>query len=53
MALLVMDMQVRIVTRLAQTGDFLTTINTTITAARAASIPVIYVVVAFVRVILR
>src|SRR3989440_7765191 len=46
-ALLVMDMQVGIVTRYAQTGDFLTPISTAITAARAASIPVIYVVVAF------
>ncbi len=47
MALLVMDMQVGIVTRYAQTGDFLTPISTAITAARAASIPVIYVAVAF------
>ncbi|HJT57876.1 MAG TPA: isochorismatase family cysteine hydrolase [Ktedonobacteraceae bacterium] len=47
MALLVMDMQVEIVTRYAQTGDFLTSTSTAITAARAASIPVIYVVVAF------
>ena len=47
MALLVMDMQVGIVTRYAQTGDFLTPISTAITAARAASIPVIYVVVTF------
>ena len=47
MALLVMDMQVGIVTRYAQTGDFLTHISTAITAARAASIPVIYVAVAF------
>jgi nicotinamidase-related amidase len=47
MALLVMDMQVGIVTRYAQTGDFLTSISTTITAARAALIPVIYVAVAF------
>ena len=46
-ALLVMDVQVGIVTRFAQTGDFLKTINTAITAARAASIPVIYVVVGF------
>ena len=46
-ALLVMDMQVGIVTRYAQTGDFLTPISTAITAARAASIPVIYVVVTF------
>jgi nicotinamidase-related amidase len=47
MALLVMDMQVGIVTRFAQTGDFLAPTSTAITAARAASIPVIYVVVAF------
>ena len=47
MALLVMDVQVGIVTRYAQTGDFLTSISTAITAARAASIPVIYVAVAF------
>ena len=47
MALLVMDMQVGIVTRYAQTGDVLTHVSTAITAARAASIPVIYVVVTF------
>jgi nicotinamidase-related amidase len=47
MALLVMDMQVGIVTRYAQTGDILTPISTAITAARAASIPVIYVAVGF------
>jgi nicotinamidase-related amidase len=47
MALLVMDMQVGIVTRYVQTGDFLTPISTAITTARAASIPVIYVAVAF------
>jgi len=47
MALLVMDMQVGIVTRYAQTGDFLAPVSTAITAARAASIPVIYVAVAF------
>jgi len=46
-ALLVMDVQAGIVTRFAQTGDFLKTVNAAITAARAASIPVIYVVVAF------
>ncbi|TMB81427.1 MAG: cysteine hydrolase [Chloroflexi bacterium] len=46
-ALLVMDVQAGIVTRFAQTGDFLQRINAAITAARAASIPVIYVVVAF------
>src|SRR6266700_5107525 len=47
MALLVMDVQAGIVTRFAQTGDFLERMNTAITAARAAQIPVIYVVVAF------
>jgi nicotinamidase-related amidase len=47
MALLVMDVQVGIVTRYAQTGDILTPISTAITAARAASIPVIYVAMAF------
>jgi len=46
-ALLVMDVQAGIVTRFAQTGDFLERLNTAITAARAASIPVIYVVVTF------
>ncbi|MFL5588440.1 MAG: cysteine hydrolase family protein [Ktedonobacteraceae bacterium] len=46
-ALLVMDVQAGIVTRFAQTGDFLERVNTAITAARAAQIPVIYVVVAF------
>jgi len=47
MALLVMDVQAGIVSRFVQTGGFLKTMNTAITAARAASIPVIYVVVAF------
>jgi nicotinamidase-related amidase len=47
MALLVMDMQVEIVNRFAQVGDLLTPIRTAIDAARAASIPVIYVAVAF------
>jgi len=42
-----MDVQAGIVARLAQTGDFLKRINTAITAARAAQIPVIYVVVSF------
>src|SRR5436309_9201446 len=42
-----MDVQSGIVSRFAQTGDFLKTMNTAITAARAASIPVIYVAVAF------
>ena len=46
-ALLVMDVQVGIVARFAQAGDLLKPINTAITAARAAQIPVIYVVVAF------
>ena len=47
MALLVMDVQAGIVARFAQAGDILKPINTAITAARAAQIPVIYVVVAF------
>jgi nicotinamidase-related amidase len=42
-----MDMQEGIVTRFAQTSDVLMLVSTAITAARAASIPVIYVVVAF------
>src|SRR3984893_7080801 len=42
-----MDVQAGIVARFAQTGDLLERINTAITAARAAQIPVIYVVVAF------
>src|SRR3984893_11582047 len=42
-----MDVQAGIVTRFAQTGDFLERVNKAITAARAAQIPVIYVVVAF------
>ncbi|GCE18705.1 cysteine hydrolase family protein [Dictyobacter kobayashii] len=46
-ALLVMDMQAEIVGRYVQTNDFFTPINTAIAAARAASIPVIYVAVAF------
>ncbi len=46
-ALLVMDMQVGIVNRFAQNSDVLTHVNTAITAARAASIPLIYVVVGF------
>ncbi len=46
-ALLVMDVQESIVSRFAQTGDFLKPIGTAIDIARAASIPVIYVVVAF------
>ena len=47
MALLVMDVQAGIVSRFAQTDDFLKRMNAAITTARAASIPVIYVVVAF------
>ncbi len=47
MALLVMDVQAGIVARFAQAGDLLKPINRAITAARAAQIPVIYVVVAF------
>jgi nicotinamidase-related amidase len=47
MALLVMDVQETIVTRYAQMGDVLTPISAAITTARAASIPVIYVKVAF------
>jgi len=47
MALLVMDMQVEIVNRFAQASDALTHVSTAIAAARAASIPVIYVAVAF------
>src|SRR5690349_3647659 len=46
-ALLVMDMQQGIVARFAPTSDILTRTNAAITAARAASIPVIYVVVGF------
>ena len=46
-ALLLMDVQAGIVTRFAQTSDFLKRMNTAITAARAARIPVIYVVVTF------
>lgn len=42
-----MDVQEGIVARFAQSGDFLTQIKTVITAARAASVPVIYVRVAF------
>ncbi|GLV55743.1 cysteine hydrolase [Dictyobacter sp. S3.2.2.5] len=46
-ALLVMDMQAGIVNRYAQSSDILERTNTAIAAARAASIPVIYVVVGF------
>ena len=47
MALLVMDVQVGIVSRVAQIGDILTPVSAAIAAARAATIPVIYVTVAF------
>ncbi len=47
MALLVMDVQGGIVTRVARLGDVLTPIRAAITAARAATIPVIYVIVDF------
>ncbi|HLH60576.1 MAG TPA: isochorismatase family cysteine hydrolase [Ktedonobacteraceae bacterium] len=47
MALLVMDVQAGIVARYAQNADFLTSLKAAIEAARAASIPVIYVVVGF------
>ena len=46
-ALLVMDVQVRIVSRFARESDILTPVQTAIAAARTAAIPVIYVVVAF------
>lgn len=46
-ALLVMDMQEGIVNRYLQTSDLLTPVISSIDAARAASIPVIYVTVAF------
>src|SRR5260370_16600954 len=42
-----MDVQVGIVSRYEQMGDFLTPISAAITTARAATIPVIYVIVAF------
>jgi nicotinamidase-related amidase len=47
MALLVMDVQAGIVARVAQMGDVLTPISAAIATARAATIPVIYVTVAF------
>lgn len=47
MALLVMDVQESIVSRFAQASNLLTPIKAAIAAARAASIPVIYVKVAF------
>ena len=46
-ALLVMDVQEGIVSRVAHMVDILTPINAAITTARAAAIPVIYVTVAF------
>jgi nicotinamidase-related amidase len=46
-ALLVMDMQEGIVARLAQQTDALFPVRTAIAAARAASIPIIYVAVTF------
>ena len=46
-ALLVMDMQESIVIRFAQVDDALTPVKAAIVIARAASIPVIYVKVAF------
>jgi nicotinamidase-related amidase len=46
-ALLVMDMQQGIVARFAPTSDILQRTNAALAAARAASIPVIYVVVGF------
>ncbi len=47
MALLIMDMQEEIVARFAQAGDFLAHIQTLLTAARTAGVPVIYVKVDF------
>lgn len=46
-ALLVMDMQAGIVSRYTQEGDFLAPVRTAIGAARAAALPVIYVVIGF------
>lgn len=46
-ALLVMDMQTGIAARYVQSDDFFTPVNAALAAARAAAIPVIYVVVAF------
>jgi nicotinamidase-related amidase len=46
-ALLVMDVQEGVVNRFVQTGDFLKRVNMVISAAHAASIPVIYVMVTF------
>ncbi|MBA2681506.1 MAG: cysteine hydrolase [Ktedonobacteraceae bacterium] len=46
-ALLVMDMQVEIVSRFPQADELLAPTNAAITVAHAASIPVIYVAVAF------
>ncbi len=47
MALLVMDVQGGVVSRVAHMSDVLTPIHAAITAARAATIPVIYVIVDF------
>jgi nicotinamidase-related amidase len=47
MALLVMDMQEGIIARYAQNSDILTTTGRAIESAHAASLPVIYVIVAF------
>lgn len=46
-ALLVMDIQENIVARYVQTSDYLDRVKTAITAAHVASLPVIYVQVAF------
>ena len=46
-ALLIMDMQERIVSRFLQSSNALTPVRTAIDAAHTASIPVIYVIVAF------
>lgn len=46
-ALLVMDVQRMIVDRFAQDSDYLTRLGTAIGTARAADVPVIYVVVGF------
>jgi nicotinamidase-related amidase len=46
-ALLVMDVQVGIVTRYVQGDDWFASLHTALDAARATSIPVIYVAVGF------